>query len=114
MKKIAMIGMLLLITIGCSKSQPATFDKVFICDGVTFTFNKDGTAVLSYGEQSVDATYTKDGKTAYRVTFVSISGGGYMKIDGNTAGVVDNSSVTADYVDSLKMDETDSICEFVK
>ena len=120
MKKLLLALILVLALFGCggTKEEGPTFDKTFECTtaGVKMEFKKDGTAIFYSltSDYEATATYTKDGKTAFRVTFDNGSGGGYVKIEGDNAGIVDDSSKTADEVDAIVMADVDYACTIVK
>jgi len=115
MKKLLISLALMLALFGCSKpaEEEKTFDKTFECKGagITMQFKKDGTVILtSEMGQEATGTYSKDGKTAYRITFDGNGVSGYAKIDGNEGGLLADEKITAEEVDAMEMSAVDETC----
>jgi len=114
MKKIIVIIVVLFSLFGCNKKEknPATFDKIFVCDGQKVEFRKDGTITLGTGANAYNGTYKKEGETAYHV-YLDDGSGGFIKVDGDKAGVIVNST-TAKAVVEMDMSDTDITCVLQK
>ena len=115
MKKLLISLVLVLSLFGCLKpaEEEKTFNKTFECKGAGFTmqFKKDGTVILTSAiGQKATGTYTKDGKTAFRITFDGNGIGGYVKIDGNQGGLIADEEITAEEVDAMEMSAVDEAC----
>ena len=115
MKKILVIAVVLLSLMGCSKKEknPETFDKIFKCGGNQVEFRKDGTVTLSSSSFVYEGNYKKEGETAYHI-YLDDGSGGFIKVDGDEAGVIADGNVSAKSVVEMDMADTDVSCVLQK